>query len=340
MKQKILKTVTRNEAIVTYIILVLCILISLKNPAFLDASTGISLSRAMLVTLIFALCEMVTIVSGGIDVSFPAVASLALYATSMLAVTLEINNVFLLFLVAGTIGLACGIINGLLIVKCKIYPLIATLGMSSVINGGTLAFIGTRELSSLPAGMDKLSRTFLFTYVNKQGISYSMTIFILVPIILSILVFLILRYTVLGRGIYAVGGDENAARIAGFNVSWIKYCVYGFSGLFAGIGGFIYVILMRQANPQVLMGEEMMVIAAVVIGGTKITGGYGTVIGTILGVGLIALVENNLIMLGVPSHFQTFMVGLIIVLGTSITALREKYGSKAVRRQKNHEDLD
>lgn len=334
MKQKVLKTATRNEAIVTYIILVLCILISIKNSAFLDISTGITLLRAMLVTLIFAMCEMVIIISGGIDVSFPAVASLSLYATAKLAVTMDINNVVLLFLMAGAIGLACGIINGLLIVRCKIPPLIATLGMSSVINGGTLAFLGTRELSSLPDGMDKLSRAFLFTYVNDQGISYSLTSFILVPVILCIAVFFVLRYTVLGRGIYATGGDENAARIACFNVDRIKYCVYGFSGLFAGIGGLIYVILMRQANPQVLMGDEMMVIAAVVIGGTKITGGYGTVIGTVLGVGLIALVENNLIMLGVPSHFQTFMVGLVIVLGTSITALREKYGSKAARRQK------
>lgn len=333
MKQKILKTATRNEAIVTYLIFVLGILIGWKNPAFLDISTGITLLRAMLVTLIFALCEMVIIISGGIDVSFPAVASLALYATAKLAVSLDIDNIWLLFLMAGLIGLACGIINGFLIVKCKIPPLIATLGMSSVINGGTLAFLGTRELSSLPDGMDALSRAFLFTYINEQGISYSLTSFILVPVLLCIAVFFVLKYTVAGRGIYAVGGDENAARIAGFNVNRIKYCVYAFSGTLAGIGGLIYVILMRQANPQVLMGDEMMVIAAVVIGGTKITGGYGTVIGTVLGVGLIALVENNLIMLGVPSHFQTFMVGLIIVLGTSITALREKYGSQAGRRK-------
>ena len=334
MKNKISKIATRNEAIVIYIIIILCMLIGIKSPAFFSVSTGITLMRAMLVTLIFALCEMVVMISGGIDVSFPAVASLALYATAKFAVTMNINNVWILFLMAGGIGLICGTLNGLLIIKFKIPPMIATLGMSSLINGCTLAFLGTKELSSLPKGMDKLSKAFLFTYVNKEGISYSLTSFVIVPILLSIVIFFILRYTILGRGIYAIGGDENAARIAGFNVDKIKFCVYMFSGSFAGIGGFIYIILMRQANPQVLMGDEMMIIAAVVMGGTKITGGYGTVAGTILGVGLIALVENNLIMLGVPSHFQTFMVGLIIVLGTSITALRELYGSRKIRRKK------
>jgi simple sugar transport system permease protein len=127
-----------------------------------------------------------------------------------------------------------------------------------------------------------------------------------------------------GRGIYAIGGDRFAARIAGFNVVRIQYLIYMLAGLLASVGGVTYTILMRQGSPQNLMGSEMMVIAAVVVGGTRITGGHGTVIGTLLGVLLIAIVQNNLIMVGVPAHFQSFVVGLIIVLGTGITSIRAK----------------
>ena len=103
------------------------------------------------------------------------------------------------------------------------------------------------------------------------------------------------------------------------------------AGSIAGIASIAYMILMRQADPSVLMGSEMMVIAAVVMGGTRITGGHGSVLGTVFGVILIALVQNNLIMLGVPTHFQTFVVGLIIVIGTSITSLRAKKISNSAK---------
>ena len=142
---------------------------------------------------------------------------------------------------------------------------------------------------------------------------------------------ILLKYTMLGRGIYAVGGDKNAARIAGFRVVFIQSFVYILAGALAGVGGVTYMILMRQAHPQVLMGTEMMVIAAVVMGGTRITGGHGSISGTILGVTLIALIQNNLIMLGVPTYAQTFVVGLLIVVGTSITSLRTKKIQNSVK---------
>lgn len=331
MNKKFLKVLTSNEMIVVFIIFGLSLLIGNRNNAFWGVPTLISISRSMLVTLIFALCEMVIIISGGIDVSFPAVASISLYTTTKLMTVYHIDNIVFAFLIAGIIGMAFGAINAYLVAIKKIPPLIATLGVSSIANGGALAFLGTKEISQLPSNMNQLSKIFLFTYVNKEGIQYSMTVLILVPVILSIILFFVLKYTMLGRGIYAIGGDSNAARIAGFNVTNIRFIIYMFSGCFAGIAGIIYVILMRQANPQVLMGSEMMVIAGVVIGGTRITGGHGTVLGTILGIGLIALVQNNLIMLGVPTHFQTFVVGLIIVIGTSITSLKAKKEANSLK---------
>ena len=319
MKDRIKRGLTANEMIVVYIIAALCILIGAVNPAFASASTVVSLLRSMLVTLIFAAFEMMVIISGGIDVSFPAVASFAMYATAMIMNAAGVNSVLF------------GFLNSVLVARLGVPPLIATLGVSSVANGATLAFLGSREINRLPESFGRLSKVFIYEYVGDSGITYQLTALILIPVVIYIGLWILLKYTMLGRGIYAVGGDKNAARIAGFGVVFIQSFVYILAGALAGVGGVTYMILMRQAHPQVLMGTEMMVIAAVVMGGTRITGGHGSISGTILGVTLIALIQNNLIMLGVPTYAQTFVVGLLIVAGTSITSLRTKKIQNSVK---------
>lgn len=322
--KKLKNVMTTNEMIVVYIIIALSLIIGFVNPVFFGAPTLISLTRAMLVTLIFAIGEMIVIVSGGIDVSFPAVACISFYATIKFMIANDINSFIFAFVMSALIGIAFGTLNAILITKIKIPPLIATLGISSVASGATLAFWGTEEISNIPENVDKLSQMFLLTYTTQDGVKYSLTTLIFIPIVIYIVLSILLKYTMLGRGIYAIGGDMNAAKVAGFNVNRILFFIYMLNGCLAGIGGITYMILMRQASPQALMGSEMMVIAAVVIGGTRIMGGHGTVIGTILGVTLITLTQNNLIMLGVPTHFQTLVVGAIMLAGTAITSYRAK----------------
>lgn len=331
MKERVKRKLAANEMIVVYIIAVLCIVISIVNPAFASVSTIVTLLRSMLVTLIFAAFEMVIIISGGIDVSFPAVASFAMYVTAKIMNAAGWDSIGLAFLIAIVTGMIFGLLNSVLIVKMKIPPLIATLGVSSVVSGATLAFLGSKEINKLPESFGKLSKTFIYEYVSETGITYQLTVLILIPVIIYLFLWILLKYTMLGRGIYAIGGDKNAARIAGFRVDGIQTFVYTMSGALAGVGGVTYMILMRQAHPQVLMGSGMMVIAAVVVGGTRITGGHGTIFGTILGVTLIALIENNLIMLGIPTYAQTFVVGLLIVVGTAITSLRTKRIQNSVK---------
>ena len=325
MNQKIRNFLTSNEMIVVYIIAGLAILIGSVNHAFNSISTVVNLARTMLVTLIFAMCEMLVIVSGGIDVSFPAIASLAMIATGNIMLKNGLDNVPLAFLMGAIIGGVLGTLNAVLIAVVKMPPLIATLGVSSMTSGATLAIFGAKILTVLPAKLDELYKVSLFTYTNPEGITYSLTVLMLIPIGICLLMWFLLKYTMFGRGIYATGGDIRAARIAGFNVTAIQFFVYIVSGILSGIAGITYMILMRAADPSVLMGSEMMVIAAVVMGGTRITGGHGTVLGTILGVTLISLIKNNLIMLGVPTHFQTFVIGLIMIVGTSITSLKAKH---------------
>lgn len=316
------KNLTTNDMFVVYIIIALSLLIGLVNPAFFALSTVFGTLRSMLIITIFALCEMVIIVSGGIDVSFPAIASFCLYFTVSIMNTYHIDSVMFAFAFAGLLGLAWGTLNAVLIGKFKIPALIATLGTSSLANGATLVYSSGRDISNIPASVDALSQKFLFSVANAAGGKSSMTILIILPIVLCFFVHWVLKHTMLGREVYAIGGDQNAARITGINVIKTKFIIYMVAGVMIGIAGISNTILLRNAHPSNLMGAELMVIAAVVIGGTRITGGHGTVIGTVLGVLLITLVSNNLIMLGVPNYWQSFAVGLIIVIGTSITSLR------------------
>jgi simple sugar transport system permease protein len=127
-----------------------------------------------------------------------------------------------------------------------------------------------------------------------------------------------------------LGGAREAAERAGFNISKIQYFIYGTVGLFAGIAGIIYASLNRQANPQELVGTELNVIAAVVLGGASLTGGRGTVIGTILGVALVVIMNNSLVLIGIPSTWQRVAIGIIILIGTGLPALQAKRKSRRI----------
>jgi simple sugar transport system permease protein len=324
MNSKIVQYAKSSEAIVLYFIVALCLTIGLMNHTFFSPSTVVSLSRTIMITLTFAICETVIIISGGIDVSFPAVATIAFYATAKVAVTTGIDNLVVLFAIGAAIGALFGVVNALLIAKFNVPPLIATLGVSSVANGATLAFLGTNIIASMPPSLDKLAESKLFTYTSGNGMTYSVSGIILLPIAVCVLAWLILRHTSFGRSVYAIGGDAKAARVVGINVTGVRFAVYILCGAIVGIAGVAYMAFAQQADPNVLMGSEMLIIAAVVVGGTRITGGYGGIFGTILGVVLIALIQNNLIMVGVPAEWQTFVVGLVILLGSSLTSIRAK----------------
>ncbi len=324
MNYSISKIFKNNESIVFATIVVLCLIIGIINPSFWSLATVFNTARAMLIMVMFALCEMLVMISGGIDVSFPAVATLSMYATVLFMTKYNIDSIFFAFLMGAAIGAFCGMLNGLLIGSFNIPPLIATLGLSNFINGLMLTLLGSRELTVLPESMEQLYKTVLFRVTLSDGTSSTLTPLILLPIILCIALHLFLKYTLLGRAVYAIGGDSISAVRVGFSVIRIKYFVYILSGLFIGVTGIVYTILMRLANATNLMGEEMNVIAAVVIGGVRITGGKGNVLSVILGVLLINIVSNNLIMVGIPNYCQKFVIGLIIVLGTAMTSIREK----------------
>ena len=325
-ERRVSLALTSTPMILIYVMVVFCVIAAIRQPAFLSPATLINLCRAGIFTMCFAICEMVVIISGGIDVSFPAIGCVAMYVPMyMYNNGMGVDSVFFFFGVAILIGLAFGILNGVLVAILKLPPLIATLATSSVASGGLIMLLGTRELTTLPPSLDWLYSINLLTYTDPAtGFKYPLTILFLVPVILCIVVALVLRYTMLGRGLYAIGGDKNAARVAGFNVKKLQFTAYIFCSVMASATAMIYTTLMHSSTTTALMGEEMIIIAACVVGGCRLTGGHGSVGGTILGVLLITLVQNNLNMLGVPTSWQIFAVGLVLLLGAVLSSIQAK----------------
>lgn len=332
--KKIRSLTKKNEFYVFISILLLCIIITIINPVFLTLSSMFDIIRSGIELGIFAVGAYIVIVSGGIDVSCAAVGTFAMFTTTKILYEIGYTgNVLLAYAMAIGFGLIIGLINGSLIAYLKIQPLIATLATSSMITGFMLFFIGAREISNVPEGIYKAGKSVIAIAQNEYGFQSPLPTTFFVLIIVLVITFVLMRYTMLGRGIYAIGGDIGSATRAGFNVKGIQMFLYSFVGVISALAGMVHTIMMINSNPVDLIGKEMIVIASVVIGGARITGGHGSLTGTMLGVTLVTIMNNSLILIGIPSYWQRFVMGMIILIGTGITS----YQAKRVRRQLNVE---
>lgn len=316
-----------NEGLLVGVIIVIVVAMALASPAFFTPSTFFALVRSSMVPLIFALGVLLVLISGGIDVSFPAIAIFAAYATVkwLLESGLDPGPV-VVFAIAMTIGGLLGLLNGVVIAKFRLSTLIVTLGTQSIFKGVLIAYIGSVYIASadLPSSIRDLSQTHL---VDVTGGGYLH--FMILPVaVVTVLIALMLKRTMFGRSIYAIGGDTEAARRVGIRVVRTQVWLYVLVGALAAFGGVVYVTLGRNANPQSLVGIELDIIAAVVLGGASIFGGRGSVFGTVLGVVLVQLINNNLVLLGIPSTWQRATVGVLLLLGVSVQALGASRGRR------------
>ena len=227
--------------------------------------------------------------------------------------------VILLFVMAMGIGLILGLINGFLITRFKLPAFVVTLGTSSAFYGLLISVLGGSQVNRLVEPLEKVSKFRLWVVTSGNSQTIIPVTFIFMVLIMGITWF-ILNKTMLGRMIYAIGGDRTAAERVGFPVNKITVFVYAYIGLISGLAGLSHSIQSRACIPTDLMGCEMTIIAMVVLGGTKISGGRGTVFGTFLGLFLITMVESCLILVGIPSTWQTLVIGVVIVVGTGISS--------------------
>jgi simple sugar transport system permease protein len=316
---------TRNETLVALIILGFCVLATLSDPGFLSMPTLIDLLRGGIVLGIFAVAALLVLLSGGIDVSFTAVAAFSMYTTALILNTWAPGVPWwAAFLLAMGIGGTLGAINGIFIAGFGLPTLIVTLGTLSAFRGFMLAFIGSKQITTLPEGMRGFGRMMMIRGTNADGSFYALPWAFAATVLVVVVTWFILQRTMLGRAIFAIGGSEESARRIGVNVRAVQFFVYVYVGALAGLAGVIHASMARVANPFDLVGLELSVIAAVVLGGARLAGGYGTLTGTLLGVTLIVLVRNSLIVIGIPNTWQSVAVGVLILIGTGVPAWQAK----------------
>lgn len=323
------KLLEKHEFYLAATIIVLMIFITSINSAFFSIANLFDLIKSSLVMGIFALGTFLVIVSGEIDVSFPAIAVVSMYVTSKLfnAVGFE-SSITAAFLLAALIGIGLGLFNGFFVSTFEVPTLIVTLGTQNLFRGFLLAFVGTGIINNLPASFNRFSRSDLMQV--KQGrLIYGLPVSFLILAAAVIVTWIIVRYTKIGRGIFAIGGAPEAAKRVGFEVKKIKYFIYGYSGMLAGLAGIVHASIIRAANPFDIVGIELNVIAAVILGGASIKGGKGSILGTLLGVGLIVMINNSLILMGVSSYWQRFVIGIVIIVSIGITEYRNKRGERS-----------
>lgn len=317
-----------NEGFLVAVILVVVVAMALASPAFFTLSTFFGLVRSSMVPLVLALGVLLVLISGGIDVSSPAIAIFAAYASVVLVLRAGADlGPVVVFALAMAVGALLGLLNGVVIARFRLPTLIVTLGTQSIFRGVLIAYVGSAYISSggLPASVSELSGAHL---VDIPGGGYLHVL--VVPVVaLTVLVALVLGRTMFGRSVYAIGGDIEAARRVGIRVVRTQVWLYVLVGALAAFAGMLHVTLGRNANPQSLVGTELDIIAAVVLGGASIFGGRGSVLGTVLGVVLVQLINNNLVLLGVPSTWQRAAVGLLLLVGVGVQAL----GASRSRRQ-------
>ena len=326
----------RSEPWVLAAIVMLSLLIQARSGQFFTGNNLVDLARAIIIPGLLSIGCMMVIVSGGIDVSFTAVASLAMYVTDKILLKSDYSgNVILAYAMSGGFGLLLGALNGFLIAFLRLPTLVVTLGTGSLYTGLMFGAFAA-SASDVPPSMAAHGKEVLFTATNSElGLTSDMPSQILILVGILFLAFLLLRYTMVGRGIYAIGGDEAAAERAGFNVRAIKMFLYCFVGMLAGITGVARISMMAYADPSTMLGMELTVIAAVVLGGTRVTGGVGTLTGTVLGIALMTILANSLILIGIPTYWSRAFTGVVIIIGTGVTARQiasTRRGRRAARK--------
>ena len=281
--------------------------------------TAYNLSTVASQTVIVALAAMgmtLIIISGGIDLSVGSVIALSTVVT---ALSLDSGNSPLFSLFMGVLsGVIAGFINGLFITVLRLVPFIATLGMYGIARGFAKYLAKEQKVD---APMTWLAEVMAKTPIYKWMI-ISPGVWLM--IISAIVVALALKYSVLGRHIFAVGSNERAARLCGVNVRRTKIYIYSIAGFFTGLAGVMQFSRLTVGDPTVAMGKELDVIAAVVIGGGSLSGGEGSVLGSLIGAFIMAFLRNGCNMVGLPNYFQEIIIGIIIITAVALDRLRHR----------------
>jgi ribose transport system permease protein len=308
----------------TIALLLLCIFLSILSDKFLTVDNGWNVLRQISVNICISVGMTLVVLTAGIDLSVGSILAFSgAVAAGLLksGISLPGNDLFIGFTLLGTVlagiltGSFLGFFNGWVITKFKVPPFVATLAMLTVARGFTMLWTKGYPISSLGDN---------FAYIG-TGWFLGIPILVWIAVLIIIAAMILSNKTALGRYIYAIGGNENAARLSGININKVKIIVYTIAGALAAIGGIMVTSRLDSAQPNAGMSYELDAIAAVVIGGTSLSGGKGTIIGTVLGAIIIGVLNNGLVLLDVSPFWQQVVKGMVILLAVMI----DKANSKA-----------
>lgn len=321
LKERMLRRTTRQKLLAFASLLVLMVFFSVASSNFLQVDNLVSILQATAVNGVLAIACTFVIITAGIDLS---VGTLMTFCAVMAGVFLTYLGLPLPVGVVAAIffGAFSGFISGLLVAKLKIPPFIATLGMMMLLKGLSLVISGTKPIyfNDTP-GFTAISQdSLLGQLLPSLPIPNAVLILFLVAVVAA----LVLNKSILGRYTFALGSNEEAVRLSGVNVDLWKIVVYSLSGGICGIAGLLIASRLNSAQPALGQGYELDAIAAVVIGGTSLSGGTGTILGTIIGAFIMSVLTNGLRIMSVAQEWQTALTGVIIILAVYTDILRRR----------------
>ena len=293
----------------TYALLV--ITLSILSPYFLSVNNFLNILLSVAIIGIISVGMTLLLISGGLDLSVGGVVALVGVVIAQTQASLGIGGAVVMGV---TVGMLFGLINGLAVTWVGINPLITTLGTMSVSRGLAFVFSGGLTQPVLDESFGFWGRDFIF------GVPVPVVIFA----IFFTLGYIVLRHTVLGRAIYSIGGNPKASRLASIQVTRVQMLVYLLCATGGAVGGILLTSQLAAAAPQAATGIELSVIAAVILGGTSLSGGTGTLLGTLMGVLIMGTLNNGLTLLSVNAYYQEIARGLVLLLAVAIDQLRNR----------------
>lgn len=307
-----------NNHILSGTILFLIVLLSLFTSDFATIENVYDVINNYSMLMILACGLFIVLLSGGIDISFPAITIISQYIMVTMIGKYDIG--FLgVFIVSSTIGILLGFINATFVNRLNVPSIIITISTLNIFYGGLLYFTKGVWLYDYPAWFTQ--EIIFFKQTTLDGFEFGLSFQAIMAIFAVILTGLITNKLTIGRKIYALGGSQDSTSRIGFNLLSLHLFAYGYMGFMAGIAGIVQSYTVQSVAPDSLLGYELTVLASVVLGGASLSGGRGTLFGTVMGVMLLAIIQNGLNLMGVSSYWQTIITGIIIILSISTTAL-------------------
>ncbi|WP_119391522.1 ABC transporter permease [Taklimakanibacter lacteus] len=315
----------RPEMWLLAVILVVGTVFALAARDFLSLPNIIDLLETYSVQSIMAMGLFVVLVSGGIDISFAATASVAQYCAALIATQLGLPAP--LVIVAGLlIGTALGCVNAALIHKMRITSIIATIAMMSISFSLLMYFSSGKSIYTLPDWWT--DRIVFYQTETAVGDLVRITLPIVTMMVVALFTWAWMTRSSIGRQLYAMGGNPEAARRIGIGIGKLHFVAYGYLGFMAALAGLVQAHRVGESVPNAMYNTELAVLSAAVLGGASLTGGIGTVPGVLLGIVLLAMLQNGLNLLGVSSYFFQIVIGITILISTSITVLSSRRGRR------------